>query len=409
MINSVKACVVNGIDSFNGPNYNGLNNNFENNSTNNNPYYFNNGQNNLRFNSSRYNIDTYQKIFTNIDTYMKGYSPYTNNLNLNNSYLKGSYIQEKGFVNDTEFQEENNIEYKNSNNDFNHNSKSVKNSNVLEKVENQNNYKTKNTNINYREFNKINKGNKFKEKIYKSAEKTEISIDKLRDFLVNLFNKYTQKETLPEYYDAENVNTKNKQNSFSYDDSSEVASLKNDTIIVNNSYIENAFTNEEILYLKNLIKQNNENTDNINNKISLTSEEKLNLINKIINSNIFEELDNDFKNYFHEPLFKNNGSALYKNSTFVKENIEDKTSIIRENNQVNENSSTDSKEVMVDNNIITAPKNIPSNDNNISPLPSPFDPVKMDEINEKQKVEIDETDKTDQPNESILAENINND
>ena len=288
---------------------------------------------------------------------MKGYNPniingnvlneeINNEKNINNKNIVNDTVYHKdmgdALVNDTTSQKQN----KSSNNTV-----VTKNENIL------------NDNIN----NKSTKSN-IKDKINKGAQTTEASIDKIRDFLVNLYMKYTQKPQEYSTYDAENVvNKEYNLNPEIKTEISEVNTKFDDGIFVSKTNKNNiSFTSEEILYLKSLVKEKQSLSTEKILKNKLNNDEKINLINKIINNNIIEDINNEFEKVFNEPLIKEH------------ENL---------NKNVTQTSLTDIKQTIME--------ALPNNDStiNTSPIPSPFDPVKIDEEKEskQEQKEIENT------------------
>ncbi len=264
---------------------------------------------------------------------MRGYTPLNGNIYINDDPIN----TDKNSLNDTNYQ--------NSNDTLSH----QKNKGIINKDI---------TNISETENNK-EKNNRIIEKIHKGGEYTEASIDKMRDFLISLYTKFTKKEEPIIDYDAKNVinnNIINKQ------DIEEVSNKQDLTISVTKNTSSLNFTENEILFLKDFVK--NKNTKETP-KPNLKSEEKLEIINKIINNNVLDEINKEFINQFDEPLFINN--ADFKQN----ENSEE--------NEIKQEIKTTNAGL-----VNTSPKQ----DNIIKggPLPSPFDPVKMDEINESKNL-----------------------
>lgn len=326
---------INGQDAYNGPNYNGLN-------------YYNTSYNNYY---NRRNIDTYQKIFTNIDTYMKGYNP--NNISHNQTETTLLESENKT-INDTRFQDDDSNLENNDNILNKYSEKTQEPADTGYQLENTELEKKRN-NTNKENDNKLSKNAKtksIKEKIYKGVNSTEVSIDKMRDFLVNLYLKYTQKTPPQEYnYDAESVNLQkaNEVKEVINSNTNSQLCLENDNLTI-----------EEINFLKNFIKNNSKNSHLRN----FSAEKKLNLINYIINGNIVEDVNSEFEKTFNTPMFFNStNNNLNKQDLNVSESNLNK----QEHNIIIDTSTT------------------PTDNKNLNaPLPSPFDPTKMDEENEKK-------------------------
>lgn len=275
---------------------------------------------------------------------MKGYSPnnvsYLNNNipnpNIPSSDTSSQNINE-GFINEIQYQEQSNSSKINKENKLN------------------NTYK-KNM-------------SKLKQKISNGANYAEIKIDELRNFLVNLYTKFTQKENIVTDYEAENVSQNN-----NFAEIQEVSNNLKEESNISYSNNENNLTEDEILYLKDLIKNSKKTALK---KQELSADEKLNLINKIINTNIINEIDIEFQKSFNEPLF-------------IKQNDFNNTTLDMEEN-IKPTTTTPSKDKI----------------NLDSPIPSPFDPVRMDEFKEIQEFKENPEEKNDNisSHENIALEN----
>ena len=296
---------------------------------------------------------------------MKGYNPNIINGNVLNEEINNEKnINNKNIVNDSVYHE--NMGDVLINDTISQKQDKSLNNTVTNKNEN-----ILNDNLN----NKSTKSN-IKDKINKGAQTTEASIDKIRDFLVNLYMKYTQKPQEYSNYDAENV--VNKEYNLNPENKTEISEVNNkfdDGIFVSKTNKNDfSFTSEEIAYLKSLIKEKQSlNTENVI-KYKLNNDEKINLINKIINNDIIEDINNEFEKVFNEPLIKNSNKEI----------------------------DTDELQTSLENIKPTTNQVLHGSDNTInsSPIPSPFDPVKIDEENEsKQEKQIYTKEETLQKNQ----------